>query len=458
MKPHRRALCWVRRDLRLRDHAALALATSRAEQVAVVFVFDRNILDALDRDDRRVGFIHRSLEEMDAKLRRVGSQLVVLHGDPRQEIPRLVRELQAEAVFAARDVEPYAKARDRAVADQIPFEVAKDTVVFEAGELGTHRLHSTYFRAWQSRFDAERHAAFHHADKAALWPAGELPETPWSLESLGFDPAECPVKPGEDAARERLRDFETRLETYRQDRNAPAMEATSGLSVHLRFGTVSVRECVRTALRHPGEGARKWLSEISWRDFYMDVLAQFPQVADGPFLDRLRNLEFPGNPEHEAKWQDGQTGFPLVDAAMRCLMKTGTMHNRLRMVAASFLANDLLLDYRHGEAWFARHLLDFDLASNNGNWQYCAGTSDGVPNHSHIVNPTLQSRKFDPDGLFIRRWVPELRGLFGPAIHEPSKAPPLELQAAGVVLGETYPWPLVDHAEMRRRAVARLAP
>lgn len=456
MKPYRHALCWLRRDLRLRDHAALALATERADRVAVVFVFDRPILDALeDRDDRRVTFIHRSLQEVDAKLQAIGSRLVVLNGDPAVEIPQLARELSAEAVFAARDYEPYAQARDAAVAERVRLETIKDSVVFEAGEvpIDPGETYGAYARAWRSRFRLGRDAAYHRADRAAIWPAAELPERSWSLEELGFAPRSCAAKPGEDAARERLRAFVTRLAHYRQDRHVPAIEATSGLSVHLRFGTVSVRECVRAVLQHRGEGPDKWLGELIWRDFYQDALARHPRVADAPF--RGQGRDYPGEATHLAAWTEGRTGYPLVDAAMRCLAQTGTMHNRLRMVTASFLANDLLLDPRRGEAWFARHLLDFDLASNNGGWQWCASTGVGGGPHPNVLNPVVQSERFDPDGIVVRRWVPELRGLYGPAVHAPWLAPPMELQAAGVALGETYPKPIVDHAVQRERAIDR---
>ena len=448
MKPCRRALCWVRRDLRLRDHAALALATARAERVAVVFAFDSAILDALeDRDDRRVTFIRRSLEEMDAKLRRVGSRLVVVHGDPVEAIPRLARRLGAEAVFAARDYEPYAVARDAAVAERVRLETVKDSVVFEAAELPwrENETYRAYARAWRGRFAPERDAAYHHADKAALWPERELPDADWET---GFAANEPAVRPGEDAARERLRAFTTRLGPYRQDRHVPALEATSGLSVHLRFGTVSVRECVRTALGYRGEGAEKWMGELIWRDFYADVLSRHPRVASEPYRPGPAPLE---DEALWAAWAEGRTGYPLVDAAMRRLRHDGTMHNRLRMVTASFLANDLRLDPRRGEAHFARHLLDFDLASNNGGWQWCASTGQGVGPRPNHLSPVAQSERFDPDGVVIRRWVPELRGLYGPAVHAPWRAAPMELQAAGVALGETYPWPVVDHAEARRR-------
>ncbi len=441
----------MRRDLRLRDHAALALATARAERLAVVFVFDRNILDALeDRDDRRVGFIHASLAEMDAKLRSVGSRLVVRVGDPTAEIPRLVRELDAEAVFAARDAEPYAKARDREVARRVRLETVKDAVVFEGGEI-PEDAHREFERRWRERLVPGRDVAYHQADRHALWPAEELSDSQWSLETIGFAPQ--PIEAGEDAARARLREFLPKLARYRQDRSRPDLDGTSRLSPHLRFGTLSVRECVRAALAHPSEGARKWLGELIWRDYYHAYLDRHPEAVDGPV--RPRALAPSGRPSHGAAWREGRTGYPLIDAAMRSLVATGLMPNRLRIVAASFYANQLRLDPKDGEAWFARHLLDFDLANNNGGWQWCAGTDPSAPPYPRLVSPIAQSERYDPEGAFILRWVPEVRELIGPALHFPSRATPLELEAAGIVLGEDYPWPIVDPVEARRRAGGR---
>lgn len=466
-RPFERAICWVRRDLRLRDHAALALATSQAEQVAVVFVFDRNILDELeDRDDKRIGFIVRSLEEMDEKLRAVGSRLVVLIGRPQTEIPKLARELGAQAVFTGRDYEPYAQVRDAEVAvdlekDGIEFVTVKDTVIFEPDEIlngsgEPFRVYSPYERVWRKRFVPERDAAFHQAHKAHLWPAGKLPHPKWGYEEIGFESSECIVEAGEDAARKRLKNFTTRVKDYAEDRNFPALEGTSMLSMCLRFGTVSIRACVRAAIDEPSKGAEKWLSELIWRDFYQDILAHHPEVIQVPFQPKYRDLRYPGEEEHWQAWCEGQTGYPLVDAAMRCLRQTGAIHNRLRMIVASFLTKDLLVDYRKGEAWFARFLLDFELASNNGGWQWAASTGCDPQPYFRIFNPVTQSETYDEDGIFIRRWVPELRELKGPGIHFPPKARPMELEAAGVELGKTYPWPIVDHAEMRVRAIELL--
>jgi deoxyribodipyrimidine photo-lyase len=452
-KPFRRAICWVRRDLRLRDHAALARATRNAEEVAVAFVFDRNILDVLeDPDDRRVSFIHASLEEMDAKLRKIGSKLVVLHGDPTAEIPRLAEEIGAEAVFAARDAEAYAQDRDHAVTSALAekrrkFDAVKDTVVFEASEM-PYEPHPEFERGWRARLNPNRDLAYFHADRAALMPGGDLPNQDWSLKVIGFRPSTLIMTPGEDAARKRLATFLPKIPSYRRNRHAPARTGTSGLSVDLRFGTISIRECVRAALAHPSPGAKKWLTELIWRDYYHAELERHPGRTYAYTAGVSR-------PSHGEAWRQGQTGYPLVDAAMRCLRATGTMPNRLRMVAASFFVNDLLLDPAEGEAWFARFLLDFDLASNRGNWRWCAGAD--APYRPRL-NAVLQSERYDPEAEFVLSWVPEIGGLIGPALHFPPRATPLELEAAGLILGEDYPWPIVDRVAQRQRAQDSLFP
>jgi len=469
-KPFKRALCWIRRDLRLSDHTALAAATEQAEATAVVFVFDTNILDALeDRDDKRLTFIHRSLRELDEKLRACGSILLTGKGDPRTIVPSLARKLEVDAVFTARDYEPYAKERDAAVHQAlakhgIALRTEKDSVIFEGGEVLSgagqpFRVFSPYARAWRKRFDARRDAAEHAPDLKAILPESVLAPfaSPWSMHDIGFAESELWLDAGEEAGHERLQSFGTKIGGYDEARNFPSQEGTSGLSVHFRFGTISVREAVRRALEHGSEGADKWLNELIWRDFYQDVLHHHPHVVELPFQAQYGKLRYPGKDAHFEAWRDGQTGYPLVDAAMRCLNQTGWMHNRLRMVVASFLTKDLLVDYRKGEAHFARRLLDFDLASNNGGWQWAASTGSDPQPYFRIFNPITQSQKFDADGEFIRAYVPELRELTGRAIHFPSVATPMELKAAGVELGVDYPLPIVDHAEQRQRAIDLLA-
>ena len=451
----KRALVWLRRDLRLSDHSALAAATGVASEVAVAFVFDRNILDKLeDRDDRRVTFIHQSLQELDSALKSRGSSLIVLHGDPVQEIPRLAKSLDADAVFAAQDHEPYALKRDATVGQSLDLRLLKDQVVLEAQEIGQpYKVFTPYFRAWQAALDVHRDLEDRQPDLSKLMPAAQLPQQSWSLNQLGFQETDLWLEAGEKAAHERLRNFRQHVAAYGDERDFPALEATSGLSVHLRFGTISIRECVRQAYE-AGDSGRKWFSELVWREFYQSILQNFPHVVQQTFQPAYRDIEWVGNPEHFAAWKEGRTGYPLVDAGIRCFNATGWMHNRLRMVVASFLTKDLLLDYRSGEAYFARKLLDFDLASNNGGWQWAASVGCDAQPYFRIFNPVLQSLKFDPDGAFIHRWIPELLNLRGKSLHAPWEASPFELLEAGVELGKNYPERLVDHQVQKELALA----
>lgn len=459
-----RALCWLRRDLRLRDHAPLAWATARAASVAPIFVFDRNILDALeDEDDRRVSFIHRSLAELEGRLASLGSGLTVASGDPVDEIPRLAQEFGADAVVAGADHDPYALARDRNIERSlarlgIAFHLMPDIVVFDPTELQTQAgkpyiVFTPYRNAWRQAFDRLR-VEERVPDLRRLAPKATLPHSAgWSLEAIGFRKCDLPLAAGERGAQAALESFQTKLPRYRELRDLPSEDATSRLSVHLRFGTLSIRDCVRLALENPSEGADKWLDELIWREFYQMILARFPHVVGRSFRPELDGIAWPGLDEHFQAWCEGRTGFPIVDAAMRELNATGWMHNRLRMIVASFLVKDLLVDWRRGEAYFARKLLDFELASNNGGWQWCASTGCDAQPYFRIFNPMLQSQKFDPSGAFIRKWCPELAGLPDASIHEPWKASEFDQATAGCRVGEDYPLPIVDHQVQRARAI-----
>lgn len=463
-RPYQRALCWLRRDLRLSDNTALAEATANAKEVVVAFVFDTTILGALlDRDDRRVSFIHRSLTELDGKLRGLGSCLVVRYGDPKVEIPRLAADLSIDAIYTARDFEPSAVERDAEVqaGSKAEFNLVLDQVVQapEAirSQLGEpYKVFTPYSKAWHAAYNPPL-VAERQSDLSKLAPKSLLDHHihPWSLDDLGFSAAELWLEPGEDAARARLREFVPKMGAYGEFRDFPALSATSGLSVHLRFGTLSIREAMRTAIGH--SNATKWLTELLWREFYAMILATFPHVVDEPFQSMYQGLEWPGETAAWQAWCDGQTGYPLVDAAMRCLKSTGWMHNRLRMVVASFLTKDLLVNYRLGEAHFARYLLDFDLASNNGGWQWAASTGVDAQPYFRIFNPILQSKKFDPDGQFIRQWCPELTCFPNNHIHFPAEAPLFEQMEAGCVIGTDYPAPIVDHATQKELAVRLLS-
>jgi deoxyribodipyrimidine photo-lyase len=467
MKRYETALVWFRRDLRNHDHAALHHALREAGAVHCAFVFDTGILDALPREDRRVEFIWHALEELAAALESRGGALQVLHGDPRECIPALARDLGAAAVYVNHDYEPAAIARDADVARRLAaaggvLHTFKDQVVFEKDEVLTREgrpftVFTPYKRAWLAKLDAAStgaHPVERHRDALARVDAPPRP----SLEAIGFrrtNLTRMQLPTGMSGARRLLREFLNRIDDYHERRNFPAVRGVSYLSVHLRFGTISIRELVREAGARAGDGAQTWLSELVWREFYFGILYHFPHVVGQAFRRDLDALAFEDPPGHFEAWCEGRTGYPLVDAAMRQLNQSGYMHNRLRMVAASFLAKDLQLDWRRGEAWFARQLNDFDLAANNGGWQWSASTGCDAQPWFRIFNPVTQSQKFDPGGKFIRLYVPELASVPDAFIHAPWTMSPVEQRASGVLIGKDYPAPIVDHAEARLATLQR---
>ena len=464
----KRALFWFRRDLRAYDNAGLCAALQQAEAVRCVFVFDRDILDALeDRADRRVEFIWRSLQDLGEQLAEFGAALHVRHASAREAIPQLAEEFGADAVFTNRDYEPAARSRDTAVraalaaAGRAFFDV-KDQVIFEQTEVLTlagkpFTVFTPYRNAWMKRLLPENVAAWPLADYAHSF-AKEVPASLPDLASMGFSATnllEVGVRPGSRGAQAALQDFLPRMANYKELRDFPGRKGVSYLSVHQRFGTLSIRELARHALADGSEGARGWLNELVWRDFYFQILYNFPHAAQTAFKPEYDAVQFDNDPALLSAWQEGRTGYPIVDAAMRQLAQTGFMHNRLRMVAASFLVKDLLIDWRLGEAWFASHLNDFDQSANNGGWQWAASTGCDAQPYFRIFNPVSQSERFDPDGRFIRRYVPELATLPDRYVHAPWLTPPLEQQACGVRIPGSYPAPVVDHAASREQALAR---
>ncbi|HET7732151.1 MAG TPA: deoxyribodipyrimidine photo-lyase [Usitatibacter sp.] len=465
---YRSALFWFRRDLRDRDNAGLYHALRASARVFCAFVFDREILDALDsRADRRVEFIHRSVAELRERLAAQGGDLVVLHAHARQAIPALADRLGVDAVFANGDYEPQARARDDAIEAALAargrrLHRAKDQAIFEKDEVLTQggrafTVFTPYRNAWLRKlepFYLEAYPVERHAGALARAPF-EHAMPP--LEALGFERtglAGVGLEPGMSGAERALEAFEPRMDRYAEARDFPAIEGGSRLSVHNRFGTVSIRELARRAVARGGAGAGTWLSEIAWRDFFFQVLWHHPRVAREAFRAEYAALAWPNDEALFAAWREGRTGYPLVDAAMRQLEATGFMHNRLRMVAASFLAKDLLVDWRRGERHFAAKLNDFDLAANNGGWQWAASTGCDAQPWFRIFNPVAQSEKFDPDGAFIRRHVPELARVPARRVHAPWTMSAAEQQASGCVIGRDYPAPVVDHAAQRARALA----
>jgi len=469
-----RALVWFRRDLRDFDHAALYHALRNAGSVYCAFVFDREILDALPGPaDRRVEFIRESIVELDAALAKRGGALITRHASARVTIPGLAAELGVQAVYANHDYEPAAQDRDAAVAEAlagrgIAFHTSKDQVIFERDEVlaktgSPLRVFTPYRNAWLKAltpFHVKSYRVDRHSSMLARPPAAIRGEIP-SLESMGFartNLCELGIATGMSGGARLFADFRERIDAYRIARDFPSVKGPSYLSVHLRFGTVSIRELAAYAharsLEADGEGAATWLSELIWRDFYAQILWHHPHVVRESFKREYADLAFPNDRAKFTAWCRGVTGYPIVDAAMRQLNATGYMHNRLRMIAASFLVKDLLVDWRWGEKYFADTLIDFDLASNNGGWQWAASTGCDAQPYFRIFNPVTQSERFDAEGKFIRRYVPELASLDQREIHAPWKLAPAIAQSKGVVIGRDYPQPIVDHAAAREAALA----
>lgn len=464
MPEYTRALVWFRRDLRDFDHAALYHALKRSRQVVCAFIFDRDILDLLpDPADRRVAFIHASVSELQQALAARGGGLVVRHGVARDEVVRLAAGLQIDAVFFNHDDDPAALARDAAVeaalrARGIAVHHSKDTVLFERDEVLTaggtpYSVFTPYRNAWLKRltpFDLQAYPVDAYADR--LTPqSSAIP----SLQDIGFAAAERTLPTGMAGGAQRFEDFLGRIDRYQETRDFPAQKGPSYLSVHLRFGTVSIRQLAAAAWQQGGRGAQTWLSELIWRDFYHQILWHRPDVASGHAFKRQYDaLPWPNPPGHFEAWCEARTGYPLVDAAMRQLNQTGYLHNRLRMVAASFLAKDLLVDWRLGERYFAEKLIDFDLAANSGGWQWAASVGCDAQPWFRIFNPVTQSERFDAQGTFIRRYLPELARVPEKFIHAPWTMPAAGQQRAGCVIGRDYPAPIVDHAVQRGLSLA----
>ncbi|MDP3619962.1 MAG: deoxyribodipyrimidine photo-lyase [Ramlibacter sp.] len=470
-------LVWFRRDLRAHDNAALSHALQSCGQVHCAFVFDRTILESLPRRDRRVEFIRESVASLDEDLRalaaRPGAGLICSHAAAATEIVRLAVELGAQAVFANHDDEPLALQRDSEVrtalaARGIAFHTFKDHTIFERREILTqsqspYTVFTPYKRAWLAKLapaDIGEHPVEASTARLADRPAGLRGPIP-SLADLGFEPSnlkDLQIATGTVGGRKLLQTFAGRIDAYDETRNFPAVNGPSYLGVHLRFGTISIREAVASALprfQAGSVGAATWLGELVWRDFFFQVLANFPHVAGHDHkgasfrraYDAIEWEEGTQADEHFAAWCEGRTGYPLVDAAMAQINSTGYMHNRLRMVVASFLTKDLGIDWRRGERYFALHLNDYDLAANNGNWQWASSSGCDAQPYFRIFNPVSQSRRFDPDGQFISLYLPQLAALGPRLIHEPwTGAPP-----------KNYAAPIVMHDEARAKTLKRYA-
>ncbi len=489
MKKFDRALVWLRRDLRHFDNAALHHALASSRQVYCAFIFDKDILDPLLATgtlDRRVAFLHASLQELDAELQDAGGGLIVRHARATDAIPQLAQALGVDAVFCNHDYEPAAVARDGTIQQSLAqagreFFSFKDQVIFERDEVLSQAakafsVFTPYKNAWLKKFqlaagdlDSSRLPYFDCSPAAGQFAAPPSEAALPTLAQLGFedcDLAALNLPTGMSGGQALLDDFLPRIARYGKTRDYPALKGPSYLSVHLRFGTVSIRALARYAMDamrsgNGAEGAPIWLSELIWREFYFMILHHHPQVAEGasfkPDYDRIAWEQGPEAETAFAAWCEGRTGYPLVDAAMLQLNRSGYMHNRLRMVTACFLIKDLGIDWRRGEAYFARQLNDFDLSANNGGWQWASSSGCDAQPYFRIFNPVTQSEKFDPDGRFIKRYLPQLARLDAKYLHAPWLAPELTRQMAGVELGKTYPHPVVAHDAARKRTLERYA-
>lgn len=427
------SLFWMRRDLRFEDNAALHHAIQSGHPVQPIFIFDTNILEKLeDRDDARVTFIYKTVVDLKEELQKAGGDLWVFHGKPQEVFSDVLEKENVHAVYTNKDYEPYAIHRDKNVTDLcsamgVGFFAYKDHVIFDTDEVvkddgKPYTVFTPYKKKWLSRF-AEKAPQPYDTNVSILTPCLHRTTTSSpipTLGSMGFSLSKITIPPREVSRRI--------IADYTHTRDYPALDATSKLGIHFRFGTISIRAKAKAAAILN----ETYLNELIWRDFYSMILWHFPHVALGSFRQEYDQIEWVNDTSMFEAWCKGITGFPLVDAGMRQLLQTGYMHNRVRMVVASFLTKHLLIDWRWGEAWFARYLLDFDLASNNGGWQWAAGSGTDAAPYFRVFNPSAQQEKFDKNSDYIRRWIPE----FGTP---------------------DYPNPIVDHKMARERCLKTYA-
>jgi deoxyribodipyrimidine photo-lyase len=461
------SIWWIRRDLRLTDNQALAAALARAGQVIPVFILDPALLQSPYLGPKRLAFLLEGLRRLDADLQARGSRLVVRQGAPQAELVRLLAESGAEAIFAEDDYTSYARRRDARVAESLPLHLLPGLSALPPGAVlkadGTpYTVFTPFSRAWR---------ALSPAGAAELLMAPDWIVTPSELSSQPIPdrpglPQAVSFTPGEAEAQRRLTLFlegdGPPIHAYADARNQLDLVGTSGLSPYLRFGMLSARRAVlasRQAIEtSPSPAARKgsetWLNQLIWREFYIHILYHFPRVRVRSFRPELEAIPWANDETDFATWCHGRTGYPVVDAAMRQLAQTGWMHNRARMIVASFLVKDLLIDWHWGERWFMQHLVDGEPASNNGGWQWSAGTGTDAAPYFRIFNPVLQGQKFDPNGEYVRLWVPELARVPGKFIHRPWEMPAHVQQETGCIIGRDYPAPIVDHKWARDRSLA----
>jgi deoxyribodipyrimidine photo-lyase len=468
-----RGIVWLRRDLRLADQPALTAACKECDEVIPLFVFDEPLLQSQTFGSACVNFMFGCLQELASSLADRGITLQWRRGEPAEEVVCAAREWKADAVYWNRDYEPAALERDSNVLKQLAqlnvmTRTFKDHVVFEAEEVrgatgDPLQRYSAYRARWWTKWQGTKPSPLPVPTMLKAKKASSVPSPPPlpSVSDFGYDQVKLWIEPGEWSARKRLQGFvDGPIHRYVDGRNLPGSDGSSKLSPHFRFGTLSPRTAINAALTSlvkAGRASRPdvltWIDELIWREFFQQVLAAFPHVAEGPFRNVAVPPSRPAGPERDRlfqSWCDGKTGFPIVDAGMRQLNETGWMHNRVRMIAASFLIKDLRIDWQSGERYFMRQLLDADVAANNGNWQWCASTGTDAMRGHRIFNPALQSKKFDPEGVYIRKYVPELATLATKWIHEPHLMTSDDQVQYGCRIGVDYPAAIVDHRQARQ--------
>lgn len=458
-----KSLVWFRRDLRLNDNAALSYATQNSDEVYGVFVFDTNILKKLkDKRDHRIYFIHKTLELMNEKLSKQNAGLYIVYGDPIEEIPKLAKELEVDSVCCNRDYESYAKKRDSKVRQSldkqnIEFHDFKDQVIFESDEVRTkdgtfYKVFTPYSRVWLKKMESVEDSISERPINLKSFNYKKIKgrTQSLSLKDIGFEETEEKRKYSADGHK-RLNEFLEHVDRYGKERDLPAIDGTSKLSPYLRFGNLSVRELIRKLGKIDSEGKKTWLNELIWRDFYSGFLDVHNEIEKESY--KYSNVKWQKDQKLLKAWKNGNTGVPIVDAGMRQLNETGWMHNRVRMIVGSYLTKIMLIDWLEGEKYFAEKLIDYDLASNNGGWQWCASTgTDSVP-YFRIFNPASQAKKFDAEGKYITKFVPELNGLPPKYLHDPTLIDEKIEEQYEIKIGKDYPAPVADYKKGRERAL-----
>jgi len=452
------AIWWIRRDLRLSDNQALAAAIGQARTVIPVFILDSKLLASQYVGQARLAFLFENLRLLDSSLRSRGSALIIRQGDPLETLYLLREETGAGGIFAEADISPYARRRDEQVGRQLPLHLVPGVTVHSPDVLrksdgSPYTVFTPFSRMWRSLpFPGHPLPAPEQLPTLPPLPSLDLPLN-------AHHPIGSLFPAGETVAQERLARFvDSTIHCYADDRNRMDLDCTSGLSPYLRFGVVSARQATWAASQAEAmaqnttgrQGAETWLNEMIWREFYAAILYHFPDVRHTEFRPEMRHIPWRDDPAGFAAWSEGRTGYPVVDAAMRQLNTIGWIHNRARMIAASFLTKDLLIDWRHGEGYFMQRLLDGDPAANNGGWQWIAGTGTDAAPYFRVFNPVLQGQKYDPQGTYVHRWVEELTDVPHKYIHSPWEMPIEVQKQANCRIGEDYPAPIVDHHQARQ--------